>query len=126
MFFKYAQDTCLAINHDGCEFEYNSIYMEDGSEEEKKLKVYLHVRDGEKEKCPDVGHKYHIIFKKNIVNNTKHFEFHLFYCKTVFLFQVYTMEITLGIFAFLLLLGIITVLLFLGLYRLNDARAYAK
>jgi hypothetical protein len=47
----------LAINKNGCEFEYNSIYMEDGSEEDKKLKVYLHVKDGEKEKCADVCQK---------------------------------------------------------------------
>ena len=36
------------------------------------------------------------------------------------------MAITLGIFGFLLLVGIVTILAFLGLYRLNDARAYAK
>ena len=36
------------------------------------------------------------------------------------------MEITLGIFGFLLLLGIAAILAFLGLYRLQDARAYAK
>ena len=57
MFNSCSQDTCLAINKNGCEFEYISIYMEDGSEEDKKLKVYLHVRDGEKEKCADVCQK---------------------------------------------------------------------
>ena len=36
------------------------------------------------------------------------------------------MEITLGVFAFLLLLGVIAILAFLGIYRLNDARAYAR
>ena len=40
--------------------------------------------------------------------------------------QIYTMEITLGVFAFLLLLGVIAILAFLGIYRLNDARAYAR
>ena len=42
------------------------------------------------------------------------------------IFQIYTMEITLGVFGFLLLLGIIAILAFLGIYRLNDARAYAR
>ena len=36
------------------------------------------------------------------------------------------MEITLGVFAFLLFLGVIAILAFLGIYRLNDARAYAR
>jgi len=40
--------------------------------------------------------------------------------------KIYAMEIGLGVFGFLLLLGIAVILAILGLYRLNDARAYAK
>ena len=50
-----------------------------------------------------------------------YFNFHFSYYK-----KINTMAISLGIFGFLVLVGIITVLVFLGLFKYQDARAYAK
>ena len=59
------QHECKAENEDGCEFKYSSLYLEDVSEEGlKKLKVYLHVYDGQKEKCPEVSNLHIYIWMK--------------------------------------------------------------
>ena len=118
---EYFQDKCVAKNKKDCEFEYSSVYLE----QYNQLRVYFHVIDGKDEKCPEVsvtgiGLKRLIPRYRIRFYNKGHKEIHSYS------FQVYTMAITLGIFGFLLLVGIVTILAFLGLYRLNDARAYAK
>ena len=85
-----------------------------------------------------------IIYKNNLyIGSTEYFPFNgyttftnlLTYLSTTFFFyifsvllisKVYTLEISLGIFAFLVLLGIITVLVYLVVFKINDARSYAR
>ena len=98
--------------------------MEGGA---SKLKVYLHVYDGKREKCPKVSK---IDSFPIIKYDFKYLNLEIvtswFFGNSTFNFQYFGMEIGLGVFGFLLLLGIVTILAILGLYRLNDARAYAK